>query len=44
MKKTYIQPTINVAKMDLRATLLTASRFPDKAGIDNEPGNQDDFE
>lgn len=44
MKKPYNQPTIRVTEMDLRTTLLTASQFPDKAGINNEPGTQDDFE
>ena len=42
--KPYFQPTTRVTEIDLRTTLLNASQFPDKAGIDPEPGTQDDFE
>lgn len=44
MKKTYIQPTMKVRELHPHAVMLTTSQFPDKSGILDEEGDEDDFD
>lgn len=43
MKKTYIRPNAKTVVLSARSTLLAGSLWPDSAGFDHEPGEQDDF-
>lgn len=45
MKKVYMQPTIEVVKLHLRTAMLTGSYGEgiDVTGIDEEPGDEEDF-
>lgn len=43
MKKSYIHPNAKTVVLNTSSTLLAGSLWPDSAGFDHEPGNQDDF-